>query len=106
MQLLFKDSVQTKDIFRLTDQKELSAILFPNSLYVTYKESRPVKKAEGMYKPIVIGNVEGSTINLTNKYAIFDQNGIVVNARDVVYEGAWAIPKAAQILPSDYQPGD
>lgn len=106
IQLLFKDSVQTKDIFRLTNQKELSAILFPNFLYVTYKESGPVKQATSMYKPFDIVNVEGSTINLTGKYAIFDQNGIVVNARDVLYEGAWAIPKAPQMLPSDYQPGE
>ena len=106
IQLLFKDSVQTKDIFRLTNQKELSAILFPNFLYVTYKESGPVKQATSMYKPFDIGNLEGSTINLTDKYVIFDQNGIVVNARDVLYEGAWAIPKAPQMLPSDYQPGE
>jgi hypothetical protein len=106
IQYLLKDSIRKKDIFFRTEKSDLFAARFPNCLYVTYKGRNPSEAFSDVYKPLNLGDVQVSVITLTGDEAIFDQNGIIVNARNVIYEGAWAEAKIPFMLPYDYRPGD
>ena len=87
-QTLVDTLLHLADYGRSTTQKGEYALQFDDCLYITYKN----------------GPLQATTLTFTAPYAYFDNNGIVINPRDVLMQGGWADSRIAELLPQDYDP--
>jgi hypothetical protein len=78
------------DYYHNTDQKGEYALQLDNCLYIKYKD----------------GPLQATILTFNAPYAFFDNNGIVMNPRDLTLEGGWAGNRIAELLPQDYDPGE
>lgn len=93
-----RDSV----LFR-TDQKGVLALLFKNTLQVTYLyEKEELRYAQFYWKRA--SRVQTSDIQLKEQYLLIDKTGYVYNPLAVVLYGYWSWEKTAEMLPLDYEP--
>jgi hypothetical protein len=80
-------------------------LTFNERLRVQYSKSTSVlKDLSRFFMSISNGGVPVSTISLIDSSVYFDKNGIVLNPLGMMYSGYWSFEKAANMLPSDYQP--
>ena len=77
----------------------VSSLFFKNALYVVYKGRRD-NNLPTTYRPREVGNYPVSVINRVDEI-VFDKNGLLLNPKAVVYEGAW-IERIPELLPSDF----
>ena len=87
-QTLVDTLLHLADYGHSTTQKGEYALQFDDCLYITYKS----------------GPLQATTLTFTAPYAYFDNNGIVINPRDVLMQGGWADSRIAELLPQDYDP--
>jgi hypothetical protein len=90
-------------IFAKTDKPGLFIISFTDCLYVIYTKRREEQDFKDLYRPLDMPNYEISVLTLSEPYAVFDMNGVVVNGAPL-NEGTWSKAKLAELLPYDYSP--
>ena len=90
-------------IFAKTDKPGLFIISFTDCLYVIYTKRREEQDFKDLYRPLDMPNYEISVLTLSEPYAVFDMNGVVVNGAPL-NEGTWSKSKLAELLPYDYSP--
>lgn len=90
-------------IFAKTDRPGLFIISFTDCLYVIYTKRREEADFKDLYRPLDMPNYEISVLTLSEPYAVFDMNGVVVNGAPL-NEGTWSKSKLAELLPYDYSP--
>jgi len=95
IRILGKDTLKASDIARLTNVSHLYALNYKTDLHVIY-----TKKITGFSRN---DKSQTAIVSFQHPPALFDSNGIVVNARSVIYEGAWS-QGVAELLPNDYEP--
>jgi hypothetical protein len=88
---------------RPTDNKNMMALLYSDYLYVFYTKKH-TEVQRGIYHPLNMPDYPTTVITLNAKYALFDNNGIMVNPSATTYDGAWTLGAVAQMLPVDYTP--
>jgi hypothetical protein len=97
--------VEPYQIFAKTDKPGLFIISFTNCLYVIYTKRREETDFKDLYRPLDMPNYETSVLTLTQPYAVFDMNGVVVEGSPL-NEGTWSKAKLAELLPYDYSPNE
>jgi hypothetical protein len=103
-QYLYRQPLLADMVVRQTDKPGLTAITFPDYLYVTYTKKRETQEFKDIYRPLDMENYETSVVTLYTPYALFDGNGAVVSSKSLLYEGTWSKNKIAELLPVDYVP--
>jgi hypothetical protein len=73
--------------------KFLSAAQLNNINSLNYNLNRP-------------DNREFSMVNFETPYAFFNSNGGIINAYSMVFNGVWGKNRVAELLPTDYEPGE
>ena len=51
-------------------------------------------------------NYAKTTVTIVDQYTFFDNGGIIMNPESIVFDGYWAESRVAEVLPSDYSPGN
>ena len=72
----------------LTNERGVFAIKFKDCLDVIYKDN----------------GLSASTLTIDGEYALFDNNGILLNPQSIIMEGNWGQNRIADMLPVDYEP--
>ncbi|RVT98399.1 carboxypeptidase-like regulatory domain-containing protein [Mucilaginibacter limnophilus] len=103
-QLLVKTPLAVTDFTKLTDIKGIYALSFSDFLYVMYTKKRERHDFRPAYQPADAPDYATSVIGFEDEYGFFDSNGVMVNPAGVVFEGAWAGQRMAEMLPVDYTP--
>jgi len=85
-----------------TNKDGLYALLFDDCLYVMFNGGTPV--VENDNNPNGIG-WSTTTLTLNQSYAVFDNNGILIDPSAITFEGSWGRSRMASLLPVDYEPG-
>jgi len=101
---LYRQPVTPDQVVHPTDRDGLSAISFPECLYVIYTKKRETQDFKDIYRPLDMENYETSVVTLYKPYAVFDNNGAVVSSQSTLFEGTWSKSKVAELLPVDYVP--
>ncbi|MXV14774.1 carboxypeptidase-like regulatory domain-containing protein [Hufsiella ginkgonis] len=103
MQFLEKQPVRSAEVARITDKPGTFALTFNDYLYITYDRKKVPAHNPTPYPLDVAETRPVSIVHLTEPYAFFDANGIVINPRSLIYEGVWT-EFVAEMLPNDYEP--
>lgn len=85
VEYLNKVPLTTADLFRPTDRDGIFALAHDDLLYIKYQKKSTV-------------------VNFNTQYGFFDRNGIIIDPRDLIFEGDWGIKRTAELLPVDYDP--
>ena len=103
VEYLVTKPMQPTDYVHPTDNKDLTALQYPDYLYVIYtkKHAEPVN---GVYHPLDMPDYPTTVVSLNAKYAAFDSNGIMLDPSATTYDGAWGKNAVAEMLPVDYTP--
>jgi len=109
IETLVTTPLTSKDFVKPTNVKGQFALGFDDCLYVLYDK----KKAAGTNEdklpaatttPDYLNDPLTTTIIFAEPYAFFDNNGIIINPRSVIFEGNWGRSLTADLLPVDYVP--
>jgi len=101
-QYLSTKPINIDSLIRKTDQKGILAITFDDVLYVLYTK----KKNDDSYinLPLNAPNNLTSLMSINAPYAFFDNNGVIINPADIIFEGSWGTNRTSKLLPVDYDP--
>lgn len=98
------DTLQIRDdYFQQTNQPGIFAIVYPDCLYVVYKNKQDYGMAP-VYLQLNMPNLASTIVELKQPYALFDSNGVLVDPLSLDYNGYWALYRVADQLPVDYEP--
>jgi hypothetical protein len=103
IQSVDKTPLNANDFAKLTDQKGIFALNYPNCLYVMYTQKRDNSESS-VYKSVDLPDYYGSIINFSAPYVLFDNNGVITNPYSCILEGSWGQSHVADLLPVDYMP--
>jgi hypothetical protein len=105
---LVKTPLVISDFVRLTDVKGEYALSFNDCLYVMYNAKRAhisAKEANNLLvNPEYLDDPLTTTVIFNQPYALFDENGIIINPLSVAFDGNWGTRLIAELLPVDYVP--
>lgn len=101
-QTLISQPLTIDDFVRLTDSKGVYALSFKDCLYVIYTKKKGSGQNEVAYKPMDAPDYPTSIITFNDDYALFDNNGIIINPASLTFEGNWGGSRMAEMLPVDY----
>ena len=79
------------------------ALGYTDCLYVLYNPQK-FNEIKTPSVPDYLKEESRTIIAFLEPYAYFDNNGIIINPRSTIYEGAWARGGVADLLPVDYVP--
>jgi hypothetical protein len=101
----FKGKFLVKDILQKTAKPGLSAILFPDHLYVEYTKKWETNYYRDLYRTPNDLNYATTIVSLANsgEPIIIDNNGTII-ANSPLYEGTWSQARLSVLLPVDYTP--
>lgn len=88
-QQIFKDTLDVSAFVKTTQKPDVYALQYPDCLYISYQDSRLVHR---------------TIVTIKDAYALFDNNGILLNPGSYTLEGYWAGHRLADLLPVDYEP--
>ena len=88
-QQIFKDTLDVSAFVKVTQKPDVYALQYPDCLYITYEDRRLVHH---------------TIVTIKDAYALFDNNGILLNPGSYTLEGYWAGHRLADLLPVDYEP--
>lgn len=99
-------TLSAHDIVKPTTVKGQFALRFSDCLYVTYDKKRAFNSLASTVTdvPEYLDDPTVTTIIFEAPCAYFDYNGIIINSRSVVFDGAWGVSRVAELLPVDYVP--
>jgi hypothetical protein len=99
---LVTQPLRPDSLVRRTDTKGIFAMSFNDILYVLYTK----KKSDDSYinRPLNAPDNLTSLMTFKDKYAFFDNNGVITNPASVIFEGDWGTNRIAKLLPIDYDP--
>jgi hypothetical protein len=99
---LVTQPLRPDSLVRRTDMKGIFAMSFNDILYVLYTK----KKSDDSYinRPLNAPDNLTSLMTFKDKYAFFDNNGVITNPASVIFEGDWGTNRIAKLLPIDYDP--
>jgi hypothetical protein len=98
------------DIVKSADIKGQFALAFNDCLYVVYDKKRsPEQPGNTRVSPTAnvpeyLDDPTVTTVIFDAPRVYFDNNGIIINSRSVIFDGAWGVSRAAELLPVDYVP--
>ncbi len=101
---LIRRPMRAEEVVRRTDIQGVYAIVFPECLYVTYKNRYETDYFKDVYHPLDMEGYEATVVTLYGPYALFDANGSIVSAQSALFEGSWTKNKGAELLPLDFLP--
>jgi hypothetical protein len=88
--------------------KDLKYLAYDNSLCIMYtKERESTEFSNSGYwilRPLTVPDYQLSVAKLTSGGIRFYENGGILDARSLLYEGFWAYEKVADMVPMDYIP--
>ncbi len=88
--------------------KDLKYLNYTNSLCIIYTKERESTEYSNsgfwIFRPLYMSDYELSVAKLTAGPVRFYENGGVLDARSLLYEGFWAYEKVADMVPMDYVP--
>jgi hypothetical protein len=87
IQTFGKNKLKAVDLLQRTDRDGLYAIAFGDFLHIKHSSAQ-----------------RGSVMSINGPYAYFDNNGIIANPAEVIFEGVWGRYRIAELLPVDYEP--
>jgi len=74
-----------------------------DSFHITYNEDHRFPKRGQMNNINSTTNHDVSILNFNAPYALFDNNGALLDPNSVTYNGAWGNNRVAELLPVDYE---
>jgi len=104
-QTLVTTPLKTEDFVRLTDNKGLFALTFPDCLYIMYTKKKDRQNKLGINRPADAPDYATSIVTFDEPYGFFDNNGIITNPTAILFEGNWGNSRMAELLPVDFEPG-
>lgn len=97
--------LKEEEIMKNTDQPNVYALGCDfDSFHITYNEDRHFSRRAQVNNMNAPDNHETSILNFNTPYALFDNNGALVDPNSVSYSGAWGNNRVAELLPVDYEP--
>ncbi|WP_114941059.1 carboxypeptidase-like regulatory domain-containing protein [Mucilaginibacter endophyticus] len=75
-----------------------------DSFHITYNEDHRFTKRGQMNSINSTANHDVTVLNFNLSYALFDDNGALLDPNSVTYSGAWGNNRVAELLPVDYEP--
>lgn len=88
-----------------TDQSGVHALGCDfDSFHITYNEDHRFPKRGQMNNINSIANHDVTVLNFNVPYALFDNNGALLDPNSVTYNGTWGNNRVAELLPVDYEP--
>jgi hypothetical protein len=100
---LVTSPLSVNDVILQTTVNGQYALGYTNCLYVLYNPHK-FNGVTTASVPDYLNEDSRTIITFTEPYAYFDNNGVVINPRSTIYEGAWARSGVADLLPVDYVP--
>jgi hypothetical protein len=104
--MLVKQPLDINDFAKRTDQPGLFALDFKDCLYVVYNK-KSADNSLDVYRPLDVPSSYATSILTFDEhetYVFFDNNGIMNNPHNAIFEGDWATYRFAEMLPVDYEP--
>ena len=89
------DTLHPRDYIHLTDQRGIYAMSYNDQVDVYHYPSNHTRK---------MGAGLVGTITFLEPNIYFDNNGIILNPKGVLFRNAWAKSRVAELLPIDYWP--
>lgn len=107
--LVASPALSVTDFIKLTDVKGEFAMGFEDCLYVVYGKKLARTNANAKLPaagdtPEYLNSTATTLVIFDSPYAYFDNNGIVINPRSLIYDGSWGKSLVADLLPVDYVP--
>ncbi|RYU90575.1 carboxypeptidase-like regulatory domain-containing protein [Mucilaginibacter terrigena] len=104
IQTLVNVPLEVTDFTKLTDNRGIFALKFPDCLYVMYTKKRDDDRYNSTYRPLNMPNYLTTILSFVEPYTLFDTNGVIINPAAVTFEGNWGKSRVAEMLPVDYTP--
>jgi len=101
---LVTKSLRMDSLVKRTNMKGVFALAYQDILYVLYTK----KKSDPGYNNTLMNAPDNLTslMDITEQYAFFDNNGVILNPTAVIVEGNWGTSRVANLLPVDYDPAE
>jgi hypothetical protein len=104
----FNDAEVLPDTLVHFYNKDLKYLAYSNSLCIMYTKERESTEYSNtgywVMRPLSISDYELSIAKLTGQAIGFYENGGILDARTLIFEGFWAYEKVADMVPMDYVP--
>lgn len=84
-----KDTLDVRTYVKTTQKPDIHALQYPDCLYISYQDKKLISR---------------TVVTIKDSYALFDNNGILLNPESYTLEGYWAAHRLADLLPVDYEP--
>jgi len=104
----FSNAIVIADTLVHFYNKDLKYLAYDNALCVVYTKEREstayTNSGYWIFRPLSFPDYQFSVAKLTNGPIRFYENGGILDARSLLYEGFWAYEKVADMVPMDYIP--
>jgi len=91
------------DVLARTDLDGIYALRFSNLLYVAPHQKKQGENGLSSRMELLFNDEQSSILHLLSRYALFDQNGVILTPENLIYEGNWAKDRIGQLLPYNYE---
>jgi hypothetical protein len=102
-----RDQILTDTLLHVYN-KDLKYLNYTDALCIIYTKERETaaydQSGSWIHRPLDISNYQISLARLTHGAIRFYENGGILDARSLLYEGFWAYEKVADMVPMDYVP--
>ena len=97
-------ALNNAEIFKLTDQKGMFALgCEDDGLFITYNKIHHFPKNGDLSFLNSPYNSNNTLVLFNSPFAVFDNNGWLLDPAQLTFNGAWGTGRAAALLPVDYQ---
>lgn len=103
-QYLIHTPLQVEDFVKRTDRQGLYAFGLNDHLYIMYTKKGNDAASQPSYHPLDAPDYLTSIATFKKPYVFFDDNGIIVDPFDAVFEGYWSNDRISRLLPVNYEP--
>jgi hypothetical protein len=105
-QKLINTPLNRQDFFKETAQKGIYDLFCANgALFISYSKNHRFNVKTALARINDVANATGTLVSFNKTNVQFDSNGVLLNPSDLIFSGAWANKRIADLLPSNYEPG-
>ncbi len=108
LQTLVSTPLTINDFVKLTNEPGTFALSFTDCLYIIYNKKKAHRQDKSISSskssPEFLDDPLTTTLIFNGPYSLYDNNGIIINPRSLVFDGNWGNRLVAELLPVDYVP--